>query len=161
MAQEEFAIFQERDVDLTLDDIKFLTSGTKMTEDQMDLVVTKLLELHVKIRNLLIPKYFFFSPQRHFGSRGICNFPRTRCRFNIRRYKIPDLWYQNDRGPNGFGCNKTPRIACQNFHAPSRRRRKGKKSLARCLLAGQAKLYNLKITVVVIVQGLLTGFDIF
>ena len=49
MAQEEFAIFQERDVDLTLDDIKFLTSGTKMTEDQMDLVVTKLLELHVKI----------------------------------------------------------------------------------------------------------------
>ena len=49
LAQEEFAIFQERDVDLTLDDIKFLTSGTKMTEDQMDLVVTKLLELHVKI----------------------------------------------------------------------------------------------------------------
>ena len=49
MAQEEFTIFQERDVALTLDDIKFLTSGTKMTEDQMDLVVTKLLELQVKI----------------------------------------------------------------------------------------------------------------
>ena len=49
LAQEEFAIFKEADVDLTLDDIKFLTSGTKMTEDQMDLVVTKLLELHVKI----------------------------------------------------------------------------------------------------------------
>ena len=49
MGQEEFEIFQERDVVLTLDDIKFLTSGTKMTEDQMDLVVTKLLELQVKI----------------------------------------------------------------------------------------------------------------
>ena len=49
LAQEEFTIFQERDVALTLDDIKFLTSGTKMTEDQMDLVVTKLLELQVKI----------------------------------------------------------------------------------------------------------------
>ena len=47
--QEEFSIFQERDVVLTLDDIKFLTSGTKTTEDQMDLIVTKLLELQVKI----------------------------------------------------------------------------------------------------------------
>merc|ERR1711971_806410 len=33
----------------TLDEIKLLTSGTKTTEDQMDLVVTKLLELQVKI----------------------------------------------------------------------------------------------------------------
>ena len=49
LMQEEFAVFQERDVVLTLDDIKFLTSGTKTTEDQMDLVVTKLLELQVKI----------------------------------------------------------------------------------------------------------------
>ena len=49
MMQEEFTVFQERDVVLTLDDIKFLTSGTKTTEDQMDLVVTKLLELQVKI----------------------------------------------------------------------------------------------------------------
>ena len=49
LAQEEFTVFQERDVVLTLDDIKFLTSGTKTTEDQMDLIVTKLLELQVKI----------------------------------------------------------------------------------------------------------------
>ena len=42
-------MFQERDVILTLDDIKFLTSGTRTTEDQMDLIVTKLLEMEVKI----------------------------------------------------------------------------------------------------------------
>lgn len=47
--QEGFSIFQERDVVLTLDDIKFLTSGIKTNEDQMDMLVTKLLEMQVKI----------------------------------------------------------------------------------------------------------------
>ena len=49
LEQEEISIFQERDIVLTLDDIKFLTSGTKTTEDQMDLVVTKLLEAQCKV----------------------------------------------------------------------------------------------------------------
>ena len=43
LAQEGFQIFQEREVVLTLDDIKFLTSGQKTNEDQMDQIVTKLL----------------------------------------------------------------------------------------------------------------------
>ena len=47
--QEGFSILQERDVVLTLDDIKALTSGTRTTEDQMDMIVTKLLEMQVKI----------------------------------------------------------------------------------------------------------------
>jgi hypothetical protein len=45
----EIDLFQERDVVLTLDDIRFLTSGYRITEDQMDQVVTKLLELKCKI----------------------------------------------------------------------------------------------------------------
>lgn len=50
--QEEFEIIQERDVSLTLDDIRFLTSGVKITEDNMDLIVTKMLEMQAKIMML-------------------------------------------------------------------------------------------------------------
>ena len=47
--QEHIEVFQTRDVVLTLDDIRFLTSGTKCTEDQMDEIVTKLLEAQCRI----------------------------------------------------------------------------------------------------------------
>ena len=47
--QENIEVFQTRDVVLTLDDIRFLTSGTKTTEDQMDEIVTKLLEAQCRI----------------------------------------------------------------------------------------------------------------
>lgn len=51
-SQEDIEVLQERDVVLTLDDIKFLTSGVKITEDHMDLIVTKMLELQCKIMML-------------------------------------------------------------------------------------------------------------
>ncbi len=48
-SQEEYDIMQERDIVLTLDDIRFLTSGYTINEDQLDVIVTKLLEVSCRI----------------------------------------------------------------------------------------------------------------
>ena len=49
LEQAEIKIIQVKDVTLTLDDIKFLTSGVKTSEDQFDGIVDKLLEANCKL----------------------------------------------------------------------------------------------------------------
>ena len=49
LERNELKIIQVKDVTLTLDDIKFLTSGVKMSEDQFDEIVDKLLEVNCKL----------------------------------------------------------------------------------------------------------------
>ena len=49
LERNEFKILQVKDAILTEDDIKFLTSGVKMSEEQMDEIVQKLLEVNCKL----------------------------------------------------------------------------------------------------------------
>ena len=49
LERNEFKILQVKDATLTEDDIKFLTSGVKMSEEQMDEIVQKLLEVNCKL----------------------------------------------------------------------------------------------------------------